>query len=146
MSPRGQSARFTAGGADFFGGWNDQNSRPFARSTDGRAAAPAGPVLRVGRAHLDPGLEVGDDRVGELGLRGHPELVVAVADRPDQQALVRVAGHDRRAGVAPAAEALPAVEQEPAAQLLGGARVALAALRRQHGPDLRLEESPPARA
>ena len=35
MSPRGQSARFTAGGLDFFGGRNDQNSRPSRdRSTD----------------------------------------------------------------------------------------------------------------
>ena len=40
----------------------------------------------------------------------------------------------------PEAQALPAVEPEPAPQLLGGARVALAALRRQDGPDLRLEE------
>ena len=49
MSPRGHSVRFTEGGLDFFGGRNDQNSRPFARSADARpAAAGAGPVRGSG--------------------------------------------------------------------------------------------------
>ncbi len=140
MSPRGQSARFTAGG----GGLLRRPERPELpplREIDRRTRRDARrPGPGVGRAHLDPGLEVGDDGVGELRLGGHAKLVVAVADRPDEQALVGVAGHDRGAGVAPEAEGLPAVEPEPAPQLLGRARVALSALRRQDGPDLRLEE------
>ena len=40
----------------------------------------------------------------------------------------------------PLAEPLAAVETQPAPQLLGGAGVALAALRGEDGPDLRLEE------
>ena len=140
ISPSGQSACFTGGGSDLFGGRNDQNSFPLRQIDRGARRGGGRPGPGIGRAHLHPRFEVGDDRVGELRLGRHLEIFVAVADRLDQQAFVGVAGHDRRAGVAALAKALAAVEAEPAPQFLGGARVALAALRHQHGPDLRLEE------
>ena len=70
MSPRGQSARFTAGGADFFGGRNDQNSRPFARSIDGRAATPAGPVLGSGAPILTQASKSATTASGSFALGG----------------------------------------------------------------------------
>ena len=147
MSPRGQSARFTGGGAGLLRR-PERPELPALREIGrtGAPAAPGRPGPRVGGAHLDPGLEVRDDRVRELPLGGHPELLVAVADRADEQALVGLAGHDRRAGVAALAEALAAVETEPAPQLLGGARVALAALRRRGRAGSSPRRIAPARA
>ena len=111
MSDRGQAVSLTAGGFTISGGWNAQNCRPFSTSIAGRLRRRR--AARVGRAHLDPLLEVGDDRAGSRPSAAS-EAIVRVADRGDQQAFVGFARHDRRAGVAPLAQALAAVDQEAA--------------------------------
>src|SRR5213083_2459467 len=61
-------------------------------------------VAWIGRAHLHPGFQVMDLLVRKLsaGLGGrHLEVGVGVADRFDEKTLVRVAGEDGGAGVAP---------------------------------------------
>ena len=80
---------------------------------------------------------------GEPGLGGHPERLILISDRRDEQALVEVAGHDGRAGVAPLGGAPPGCRSpESPFDLLRPARewhfthwVA------RTGPDLGLEES-----
>ena len=63
----------------------------------------------------------------------------------DEQALVRLAGNDRRAALAPFAKALPRIEPQLALQLLGAGRVALVAIGDQHRADVLLEEVDPLR-
>ena len=75
ISPRGQSARFTAGGSDFFGGRNDQNSRPFARSTGGRAVALAASDLGSGAPIFTQASKSATTCVGELRLGRHAKLL-----------------------------------------------------------------------
>src|SRR6185436_6017207 len=80
----------------------------------GRGALPAG----IGRAALHPRLEVRDHLGRELALRRHLELLVLVADRLDEEALVEVARDDGRAGLAALEQALARVDVELALQLL----------------------------
>ncbi len=81
MSLRGQAASLTSGGGVFFGGWKAQNLRPFSMSIS-HLRDLGGGVARVGGAHRDPLLEVGDHRVGELVLLGRHRLhVFRVLDR-----------------------------------------------------------------
>ena len=97
-------------------------------------------VARIGRAHLHPGLEVGDHRVGQLLLRRHLEVLILVVDRLDEQTFLRIARDDRRPQVAPLAHPCARVEEQVAAQLLGLGGMALVALLDQDRPDSRFEE------
>ena len=58
---------------------------------------------RVGRAHFDPELEVGDFFGGELltptFARGHLQIFIGVANGLNQQTLVRVARYDSWTGI-----------------------------------------------
>ena len=63
------------------------------------------------RAHLDPRRQVGDGLVGQLRARRHLGPVV-VADRLDNEALVRVARHERGAVVAAFQHPRAAVERQ----------------------------------
>ena len=82
--------------------------------------------------------QVGDLPVRELLLRRHLQVVVLVADRLDQQALLRVAGDDDGAGLAAVHHAGLRVEPQVALVLLGA--VAWIAVLGQERPDGRLEE------
>ena len=94
---------------------------------------------RVGRAHLDPLLEVGDDPLGQARLGRHHQFGVEVGDRPVEVALVRLAGDDReQAGLAATADRLAQVETQLAlefALLLRLGRVALVAMPDENRPD-----------
>ena len=70
MSPRGQPACLTAGGADFFGGRNDQNSRAFREISDGPPATPAGPVRGSGAPILIQASKSATTVSGSLPLGG----------------------------------------------------------------------------
>ena len=132
--PGGVLHRRDTGG---FSGWNDQNLRPSSMSISRRGGLA---LARVGRAHLDPLLEIRDHRVGQLLLRRHLRVVIGVADRRHQQALSRLAGDERRAAVAALPDALARVEQQPALDLLRVRRVALVALVHQHRANALLEK------
>ena len=96
----------------------------------GRAAAAA----RIGRAGLDPFFEDRHLGGGEPVFRWHRELVIHAAHSLDEQALIDVAGFDRRAVVATADPAAARIQREPALDLLP-VRVALVAAlleQRQH--------------
>jgi len=67
----------------------DVNLDPFR----GRAFGPG-----IGGARLDPGFEVGDDRVGELSLRRHFQPVVLQSRQ--ERAVRRIALDNRRTTVA----------------------------------------------
>src|SRR5262249_38260070 len=79
-----------------------------------------------------------DDRIGQLALWGHLEIVVA--NGVNQQALVDVARNDRRARVAALADALARIEEEAALDLLRGGGVALVAVLHEYGTDSLLAE------
>src|SRR5204863_9303594 len=108
----------------------------FALGRRGLRGIAGGP----GRAHLDPAGDVVDDRGRQLLLRRHLEVGVDVPDRLEEEALLRVAGDDRRAGVAALEDLLAAVEPEGALQLLRLGAVALVAALDEKGSDLFLEE------
>ena len=97
----------------------------------GRAIA-AGPGCTQG----DPAGEDGDFLRAELAGGGHLEPLVV--DRLDEQALVGLAGHDRRSRLAPLENRLQRVEpQAPFLLLVAVARVAVLG---QERPDVLLEE------
>ena len=90
-----------------------------------------------GAPRLDPLGQGGDLAGGQLRLGRH--LVgFAVVDRVDQQALLGVAGHDRRPGRAAGQDGRARVEPQP--PLLLGRPVAALAARRQDRPDALLEK------
>ena len=95
-------------------------------------------VTRVGGTHLHPLLERGNFRIGKLSLGRHFHFLVA--DRLDQQALVRIARDDRRTVVAAHLPALLAVQHQPALNRFGVFRMALVAMLHQQRADFRLEE------
>ena len=139
MAPFGQDASLTAGGSARFGGWNDQNLRPFSMSIS-YLTTLAGPSRGSGGAEGDPLLEVGDHLVGEFLLGRHLQLIFGLLDGLDEQALLGVAGDEGRAVVAALAEPFAGVQGQAAANLLGALGVAAVALADQHGADVLLEE------
>ena len=102
------------------------------------------PVSRVGGSQLDPFLEVGDDRGGQLGLGRHLEPVVLQGRH--QQALLRLPRYDRRSRLASLEDPGPSVDLESSLEHLGRGglgRMALVAVPDQHRADLRFEEIEP---
>src|SRR5947209_10361960 len=83
-------------------------------------------LARVEGAGLDPRLEVLDHAPGQLTLGRHLQLVVA--QRLEQQALARVARHDRRPALAPLADAVARIQQQAALDLLRPGRMAAVAV------------------
>ena len=75
MSPRGQSARFTGRRRGLLRRPERPELPPLREIDRGTRRGAGRPGPGVGRAHLDPGLEVGDDRVGELRLGRHAEAL-----------------------------------------------------------------------
>ena len=74
---------------------------------------------RIGRAHFDPGFEIGDLLGGKLlVLRRHLQIRIGVAHRLDEQAFLRIAGHDGRAGLAAFQSPLARIEEQAAFDLL----------------------------
>jgi len=101
-----------------------------------------GGIARVGSAHGDPLLEIGDDLAAQLLLGRHLEIFLGVVLEPlDKQALRRLARNDGRSGVASLEQAAAAIERQSPLDLLGRRRVAGIALLDQHRPDLLLKES-----
>ena len=95
-------------------------------------AVDAGP----GSTQGDPAGEDGDFLRAELAVGGH--LEPRIVDRLDDQALLGLAGHDRRPRLAPFEDGLQRVEpQAPFLFLVAVARVALLGEQR---PDVLLEE------
>ncbi len=93
----------------------------------------------VRSAHFYP-LDQGFHLSGrELLLRRHLHVLVLVTDGLDEQAFVRVASDERRAGVATGEDGIAGVQGE-AALHLGGGGVALEAALDEDGADLLLEE------
>ncbi|MEI9896780.1 MAG: hypothetical protein WDN28_23700 [Chthoniobacter sp.] len=132
----------TSGTADFCTGCSDHQVRR-AASRSGQEGLPlcsaGGLVARIGRAHVHPLLEIGDDLVVEFRrFRRQLQIGIFVTDRLDEQAFRGFAGHDGIAGIASFFPAVAIVEPQ-AALVLGGA-VALVAFGGEHGADFRLEE------
>src|SRR5881628_3046360 len=99
-------------------------------SGDGLAGA------RVGRAHLDPGDQVLDLFVRKLVAFGrHLEIGIGVADSLDEKTLLRVSGHDGRAGGTTFENAFARVQQQFALQLERLRAVALVAVLREQRAD-----------
>ena len=95
----------------------------------------------IGGAQLDPLLEVGHDRRGQLGLRWHLEPVVF--QRRHQQALLGLSRYHPGAGFSSLADPRPRVDLEPTLEhLVRGrlGRVTLVAVADQHRADLRFKE------
>ena len=104
-------------------------------------------VARVDGPGLDPGGEVGDERVRQFRLlRRHLHVRLEVADIAKEQTFVGLAGHDDRS--ARIAAFLPAglrIEGEAAFQFLGLGAMALVAVFGEGRTDLLLEESDASR-
>ena len=97
-------------------------------------------VPRVGRADLDPALEVGDHVVGQLrSAQGHPEVETRVPHRPQQEAAARLARLDGGAPHAAFEHASAVVQPKSAFRDLR-AVVAGVAVLDQDRADLLLEE------
>ena len=93
-----------------------------------------------GRAALHPLGEGGGLGVAESRLGRHLQVLVAVADGFDEEALVRLTGDDGGAGVAAFERAGAGVEEEAAFEFLRAGAVALVATLGQQGADALLEE------
>ena len=93
---------------------------------------------RVHRAAGHPALEVGDDRGRQPAVGRHLDRS-AVADDVDQQAVVRRAGHDDGAAVAPRPDPGRVDQRQSALDPLGVRAVAPVAARGEHRADLRFE-------
>ena len=70
------------------------------------------------RSHFDPGRQIGDLGVGQLALGRHAQIGVLIADRLDEQALVRLAGHKSRSPVAAFEHGGPAIQPQIRFRLL----------------------------
>ena len=90
MSLRAQSL-FTSGGCGLVSGWKDQNLRSFSVKPNSSTATRVRLRLRPRRAELHPLFEDRDFLVRQLLLRRHLEVGILVADRLDDQRLVRIA-------------------------------------------------------
>ena len=73
-------------------------------SGGGFAGGGGGVFARVGRAHADPGFEIGNDGVGQFAGGRHAEVEIGVGDGFPEAAFVGLAGDDDGAGVAALAE------------------------------------------
>jgi hypothetical protein len=94
----------------------------------------------IGRAHIDPLHEVGDDLLGQLGqVRRHPCRAV-VLQNLDQQTFLRLAERQHRPAVTPLEHAGLAVEQQITPQLLRLSRVAGVAVLAEDRPNLAFKE------
>ncbi len=102
--------------------------------------ALGGPLVAVGigRPDLDPLLEVGDLLIRELLLRRHLQVAVRVPHRLNQQAIVRLARHDRRPSLSAAQNAARRVEPQSRRLLLRP--MTLVALLDKQRADLLLEK------
>src|SRR5262249_50962013 len=91
-------------------------------------------------AHLDPGGQIGDDRIGKLPVRRHLEIDVLVPDPLDEPALAGMARNDSGPGLATLERGLATVQAEFALELgrLGG--MAAEAVLDKNGPDFLFEE------
>ena len=88
--------------------------------------------IRPRRAELHPFFQRRDFFVGQLFLRRHLEVRILVTDRLDHRRLVRVAGHDRRAGVPAGLDVRDVIHAQPALLLFFA--VAIVAARSEHRP------------
>jgi hypothetical protein len=96
-------------------------------------------IARVGRAHVHPGHEIGDDVVVEFrAVFRHLEIGVFVPDRLDEETFGRVSGNDGGAGIAALFDRAAPVQLQAALGLFPG--VAFVAFRNEHGADLALEK------
>ena len=95
---------------------------------------------RVGSAHHDPCFEITDHQRGQLRtILGHFKFLVLVADRPEQQTLIRLAGDDHRPTIAALGQADPPIQRQPALGLVA-AVVALVAMLGEDGSNVFLEK------
>ena len=91
---------------------------------------------RVGRAHRDPGREVGDLRGAELVLGRHLEFLVRITHGADEEAVVGLARHERGTGFAALEQRRAGVEAETRTEFLGrGGAVAFVAMLDQQRAD-----------
>ena len=95
-------------------------------------------IARVRGPQAHPKLEIGDYAVRQLLLGRHDQPIVTQG--LDEQALHRLAGHDRGCGVAALEEARPAIEPKPALGFLDLGRVTPVTVLNQDRPDLLLKE------
>ena len=110
MSFLTQESFLTAGGARL----RDRLECPviLAVAAVGDGISGGARCARVGRAHAHPGHEIVHLRRRELSVGRHLQVGVGVADRLDQQALLRIAGDDGRAADAALFPAAAPVERQ----------------------------------
>ncbi len=96
---------------------------------------------RVGRAHFDPGRQIGDLFVGQLFAFGrHLQIGVGVTHGLDEQAFVRIARNDGGAVVAALEQAVAVFQGETALEFCGLGAVAFVTIVDKDGPDFILEK------
>src|SRR5207244_2009771 len=107
---------------------------------DGPPARDRRPGVGKQSTAADPLDENGDVAVGQLPLGRHLHALILVPDGADQQALLRLAGDDRRSTVSAFLDGRSAVELQPAALFLRLCRVTLVTIVGEQRTDLALEE------
>ena len=96
-------------------------------------------IARIGCALIHPRHKIRDDGIRELGaILRHLGIRILVADALDEQALLRVAGKERRPGIAALAQSVTEIHAQPA--FLLRRPVTFVALVDQRRPDALLEE------
>ena len=95
---------------------------------------------RVGSAHHDPCFEITDHQRGQFRTTlGHFKFLDLVADRPEQQALIRLASDDHRPTIAALGQAAPPIQRKTALGLIA-AVVAFVAMLGEGGSNVFLEK------
>ena len=145
ISRLGQAASLTLGSGDLTGGLKRPELTgfvPVGSLGDGRLAS-----ARIGGADLDPQLEVGHDRRGQLAVARHLHVPL-VPQRLEEQTLARLPGDQRRARIASREHSRPRIEQQIPLELAILASffgMAPVAMFDQYGANLRLEKLDPLR-
>ena len=74
---------------------------------------------RIGSPHRNPPLEVSDDdRRQSRAVLGHLDILLFMADRPEQQALIRLAGDNHLPAITALEQAAPPIQRQPALGLV----------------------------
>ena len=95
---------------------------------------------RIGRAHFDPGIEIGDFGGGELFVGRHLQIFVAIANGLHEQTFGGIAGDDGGAGLASFKERGAGVERQPAFGFFRFGAVTLVTFINEQWSYLRFEE------
>jgi hypothetical protein len=95
---------------------------------------------RVRSAHPDPRFKVGDDTLGQASLGRHFQILIAVANRLQNQTALQLARHHRRSSLTTTPQRLARIDPQSAFGLPALHTVTLVATLHEDRPDAFLEE------